>query len=273
MSLARFHRGSVVLLMAVCAGPATAAPRALPRAVDLRPRFAAFGLTAQTQGARGTCSVFAMTGVLEFEYARGGAKGLRLSAEFLNWASHQTNGRDTDGSFFSDALKGLEMRGVCEERLLPYQAKFAADLAPSPAALADAATRRDVSARWIKRWNVKTGLTEHMLKRLKRSLADGHPVAMGMRWPKHEQYTKGGVLVVPKSAADVFDGHSIILVGYADDAAQPGGGTFIFRNHAGPNWRQRGHARLPYAYVQAYGNDALGLRLGAVPGPPTPRTP
>lgn len=233
----------------------------LPRAVDLRPRFAELGLPAKSQAPRGCCSLFAFTGVLEYELAwsRPG-QPVRLSEEFLNWASHQTNGRRTDGSFFSDAMRGLATFGVCEESLMPYAATFDADASPSAQALADAATRKGTRGEWIKQWDVTTGMTEEMLGQIKRSLAEGHPVAIGMRWPKREQYDDTNLLQMPPEG-EVFDGHSIILVGYTDDPTRPDAGTFIFRNHAGPQWREAGCARLPYAYVRLYGNDALGLRV------------
>ena len=237
------------------------AGRELPAEVDLRPRFADFGLTPKNQSPRGTCSVFAMTGLMEFELAVDSGKTVLLSEEFLNWASHQTNGRESDGTFFSDALNSIAAYGVCETKLWPYQKAFDPKASPSDRAKTNALTRRNVTGRWIKRWNVKTGMSDAMLWRIRKSLASGHPVVIGMRWPNQEKYLPGNILAMPPEG-QVFDGHSIILVGYKDDASQPGGGTVIFRNHAGTGWGDKGYARMPYAYVQAYGNDALGMRIG-----------
>jgi len=244
---------------------------AAPAEVDLRPRFAAYGLPPRAQGARDTCSLFALVGVLEFEYAGVEASPVRLSEEFLNWASHQTNGRSQDGSFFSDGLNGLRAYGVCRNSLMPYAPTYNSEAAPSGQARQEALVRRAVTAVWIKRWDAKTGLTEGQLSRIRQTLAEGHPVAAGMRWPKREQYGPGHLMLVPSPDA-VFDGHSVILVGYRDDPSQPGGGSFLFRNSSGPAWRDGGYARLPYAYAAAYVNDALTLRLGALVNRPT-RTP
>ena len=238
---------------------AAQAADALPREVDLRPEFARLGVSPKSQGGRGCCSLFAIIGVLEFEYGLVG-QPVRLSEEYLNWASHQTNGRTSDGSFFSDALNGVEKYGVCREDLWPYAAKYDPDAQPPAAAVADAQSRRIVTTRWIKEWDVKTGMTEEMLSAMRKSLAAGHPVAIGMRWPNQEQYGPDHTLLMPPEGK-VFDGHSIILVGYKDDLAQPGGGVFIWRNHAGEKWGEGGYARMPYAYVAAYGNDALGIRV------------
>ncbi len=135
---------------------------------------------------------------------------------------------------------------------MPYAAKYDAEARPSQEAKTDAAGRKDVSGRWIKRWNVL---------KIRRQLASGHPVAVGMRWPKKVEFDGSHVLAVPPPE-EVFDGHSIVLVGYRDAPEMPGGGVFIFRNSSGSKWREAGHAYLPYAYVAAYGNDALSLRLG-----------
>lgn len=251
---------TAVLLL--CLPGAAALFVAAPAETDLRPRFAALGLTPRSQGPRGTCSLFAMTGVLEFELAQ---PGVRLSPEYLNWASHGTNGRRTDGSFFADALRGIEQFGVCREELMPYAVSYDAAVAAAPAARADASMRRNVQPVWIKQWNPNTGLSASQLAAIRQSLAEGHPVAAGMRWPRQEQYLPGDVLFIPPPE-DVFDGHSVVLVGYRDDPRQPGGGTLLFRNAAGPEWRDAGYARLPYAYALAYVNDALALRVK--PGPP-----
>jgi hypothetical protein len=53
----------------------------------------------------------------------------------------------------------------------------------------------------------------------------------------------------------------VLLVGYRDDSAQPGGGVFIFRNTSGA-------ARdgfMPYIYARAYMNDAAWVDHEARP--------
>jgi len=53
----------------------------------------------------------------------------------------------------------------------------------------------------------------------------------------------------------VFDGHSVLIVGYRDDAQQPGGGLFLVRNSGGDG----SDGALSYAYVQDYMNDAAWI--------------
>ena len=94
---------------------------------------------------------------------------------------------------------------------------------------------------------------------LKRALAKGHPVACGLRWPKS---LKGSAILSDNPPGGVFDGHSIVLTGYADDPSAPGGGIFRFRNSFGAKWGEHGYGTMSYAYVRKYANDALWLTFG-----------
>ncbi|HEV3386675.1 MAG TPA: C1 family peptidase, partial [Gemmata sp.] len=143
--------------------------------------------------------------------------------------------------------------------LMPYQAKPNPNRKPSPEAVREAkalAQRWDVH--WIKRWDVTQRLSDAQIHAIKQAIAAGHPVASGLRWPN-----KGDDLIDVPPADKVFDGHSILLVGYEDDASKPGGGVFVFRNSWGPKWGNNGYGNMSYAYARTYANDALWLQLGA----------
>ena len=76
------------------------------------------------------------------------------------------------------------------------------------------------------------------------------PVCGGFLWPRKPEW-KAGVLEIA-SRENVRDGHSVLLVGYRDDPAQPGGGTFLIQNTSkGPR-----PGAMSYEYVRAYMNDA-----------------
>jgi hypothetical protein len=222
---------------------------------DLRPDFQHWGLTPRRQGARGTCSVFAVTGALEYAIAAHQQRGERLSVEFLNWAAHMAVHRTQDGGFFSEIWKGYEAYGLCPEADLPYQAHFDPDLQPSEAVLQQARTRRipGLALHWIKEWDVHTGLTGEQLERIKATLRAKWPVCGGLRWPKKPVWQQDVLQWCPPEA--VFDGHSVLIVGYRDDAHQPGGGLFLIRNSGGDG----SDGFLSYAYVQDYMNDAAWI--------------
>jgi hypothetical protein len=106
---------------------------------------------------------------------------------------------------------------------------------------------------WLKEWNVHTGLKDSEFSGIRRTLESGWPVCAGMRWPKHEKWS--GEVLQMCAPEEVRDGHSVLLVGYRDDAAQPGGGVFLFRNTS--NGGRDG--ALPFGYARAYINDALWI--------------
>jgi len=259
-SLSRpFATVGLILLLSLAALPSYAGASdgdVLPADLDLRPAFKKWGLGPRLQGGRGTCSVFTVAGALEYALAVKEGRGTQLSVEFLNWASNQVMGEMRDGGFFSDLWRGFTVHGVCPEQDMPYQAAFDPNLAPPEQAKDNARRMHEVDFRphWIKRWNPNTGLTERQLAAIKRTLARNWPVCAGLRWPKQPNPWKDDVLVTPPPEG-VFDGHSVLLVGYRDDPRQPGGGLFVFHNSN--NNARDGY--MTYEYASAYMNDALWI--------------
>jgi hypothetical protein len=245
----------LVILLGLRARADDSPSESLPTSVDLRPVLEEYGIAPCEQGARNTCSVFTMRGALEFAVAKRQGHCPRLSVEFLNWAANKACGDHEDGGFFSDMWKGFSAYGICLDDDLPYQSEFDPALTPPPAALADAKTRLDLGLRlhWIKEWDVNTGLTDAHVASIKHVLSSGWPVAGGFRWPKQPKWS-GKVLQLCGPEA-VRDGHSVLLVGYRDDAAQPGGGVFILRNTSTP----LNDGLMPYAYARDYMNDAVWI--------------
>lgn len=233
----------------------------LPTRVDLRETFERWGLSARRQGARGTCSVFTMAGALEYAFARARNRGARLSVEFLNWAAHTAVDRREDGGFFSEIWSGFEAYGICPESDCPYRSSFDADLRPDPAAIdrGNAARTLGLEFHWIKEWNVDTGLTAAELAEIRSVMANSWPVCGGFRWPKRAVWNDGMLQFCPPE--DVFDGHSVLLVGYRDDPLLAGGGVFTIRNSGGDG----SDGSLSYTYVAAYMNDAawIGAQIEA----------
>ena len=247
----------------------TVAASGLPESVDLRPAFAGWNLTPRLQGGRPTCSAFTVTVALEYAVAKRQGHGTRLSVEFLNWSANQVCGDSADGGFFSDLWKGFAAYGLCAESDMPYQPAFNTNELPSTAALADAQTRLGLGLRlhWIKEWNVNTGLTDEHLKAIRQALAGGWPVCAGLRWPKQARWENGVLQMASPDA--VYDGHSVLLAGFRTDATQPGGGLFIFRNTAGDGR----DGLMPYAYAQAYMNDAAWVGFAARTNQPAASAP
>ncbi len=223
--------------------------------VDLRPVFRELGLATRAQGTRGTCSVFTVTRAIEYALGKQQRRESRLSVEFLNWSSNRTIGERRDGGFFSDLWKGFERYGICDEEQMPYAAEFDPKRQPSSAALGDARQCRDVGLHlyWIKPWNPTRGLNDEQFAAVKGALPQAWPVCGGFLWPKEPQWADGVLQMATRE--NVRDGHSVLLVGFRDDPAQPGGGVFLIQNTSnGPR-----DGAMSYDYVRAYMNDAAWI--------------
>jgi hypothetical protein len=202
--------------------------------------------------------VFTVVGALEYAVASRVGQGTRLSVEFLNWAGHRAAERAADGGFFSELWDGCAAYGICPEEALPYREQYEAGLEPGAAARDAALGVQALGLRlhWIKEWDPETGLADEQLAAVRQTLARGWPVCGGFRWPKQAEWNGDVLQMAPPE--EVFDGHSVLLVGYADDERQPGGGLFLIRNSGGDGR----DGALPYAYVQAYMNDAAWIASG-----------
>lgn len=157
--------------------------------------------------------------------------------------------------------RGFTTYGHTTENNLPYTPTFDPNLKPDPSTIAHAKPSRNaLTIHWIKPWDVNIGLSTPQLHAILHALAQGHPVCLGLRWPKHPAWNNGLLNTPPPQ--DVFDGHSILAVGYQTDPSQPGGGTLAFFNSNLPS--QNG--RMTWQYALSYTNDALFL----TPATPTP---
>lgn len=251
----------IILLLAACASVWQSGTEGWAQGKDLRPLFKEYGITVKNQGSRGTCSVFAVTGLIEFERANVLNDATPLSVEYLNWATNRVEGTAADGSFFHYAIDGMSEYGICADDYMPYATRFSEKNEPSEAAKQEADTRKTGKQIWIKQWDPNTGITPEQLMRIQQLLDKGHPVAIGFRWPSDGKSIspRGELSVVEKEK--VFDGHSVLIVGYQTDAAKPGGGYLIFKNSYGESWGDKGYGYIPYQYAILYANDALALLI------------
>lgn len=230
---------------------------------DLRPLFEKFGIPVYSQGSRGTCTIFVITSLLEFEYARATGTFVRFSPEYLNWAANMFNGDQIDGSNFEQAVGGAKKYGICKEELMPYQPQYTAPV-PSYAARSDGETRKnniEIEDVWIRPLKPQVGMTEEELTDIKRQISAGHPVAVGCRFYYKED--KNGIMVVPSCSPDdpIFGGHSIFLVGFQDNDTNGKTGYFILKNSWGPSFGHNGYGYMPYEYARKYGGDTVVIHL------------
>ncbi|TWT84383.1 hypothetical protein CA13_58610 [Planctomycetes bacterium CA13] len=191
------------------------------------------------------------------EYAIGKQQGTdgRLSIEFLNWASNRAIQDKRDGGFFSDLWKGFEQYGICNEAEMPYKTDFDPKSQPSQAALDNARRLGETGLQlhWIKPWDPNRGLNDEQFADVKETLRKQWPVCGGFLWPRKQEWD--GAVLRMASRDEVFDGHSVLLVGFREDPSQRGGGVFLIKNSS--NGTQNG--ALSYEYVRNYMNDAAWI--------------
>src|SRR5262245_23297227 len=99
--------GLIVSAGAVAAQPQLPPPP-LPLKVDLEPEFHKLGLHVHDQLNRDVCTLFAITGLSNFEYAKktpGATK--QFSEEYLVWAANAATGLTDEPAMFYEAVHGL----------------------------------------------------------------------------------------------------------------------------------------------------------------------
>lgn len=241
----------------------TRPPATLPPlvAVDLRPQIDQIGIPIRNQGSRGTCSVHAIAFVLEYVYNRFENLAYRnLSEEYLNRAANLAAKNESDGDFFHNIDLGYQTYGVVTERDLPYQAAYDPAAGLSAALLAKGQAVPRLTPDWIKKWDHETGASERQLEAVQHALGSGRPVAVGMWWPVEAAFSThlvGGVpLLRDVKKSMLFDGHSVVLVGFLKNSEFPGGGYFTFRNSWGAGWDD-GYGYASFDYIRKHANDLV----------------
>ncbi len=249
------------------------------KALDLRPEIKKMGLSVRNQGARGTCTIFSTTFLIEFFTARkSGEKNLDLSEEYLNAVTNRAINSFNDGSFYSDALIGYGQFGMVSEEEVPYAETF------DPLYLQgnDAATltllEKGKKSRFLmgeveispNANNSYPGLTDAQFNKLLAHLDKGNPVGIG--YGGNNIHGKLFTLDNGKKAFDSANvtgtgayAHSIPLVGYKVDKKVPGGGYVIFRNSGGASWGDEGYGYMTFNYVKNFTYDYLFMSPMRVP--------
>lgn len=239
------------VLLLGCAGQAKdcGASIAVPKTrVDLRGEILRRGIEVRDQGAfRPTCSVFAMTFLLEWACTGTqnvphphGYKWNNLSVEYLNHWTNVATGRTDDGDFFENIDRGFRHYGMVPESALPYDKDKAYDFSrvSIPPSLAEEGKQflKDmppVKGRFIKEWSITNpGLTDAQFNEILDCLRRGIPVAIGRD-------------------------HSMVAVGFEQDKSQPGGGRFILRDSHGKNSGDQGYCMESFESIKKTTFDAF----------------
>lgn len=234
----------------------------LPDSVDFREACG----PVRDQGEEGACTGFALTGMLQGLRAKSGLPFVELSPSFVYFEERKiedATGLDA-GANPEDGLRVLERIGCPPERDDAYVPGNVS--APPSIQAIDHADRQRIATWWpVRRLRGDAAAAVAPIRAL---LAGGTPVNAAVLVHSSFATAPGGSVPIPAGDAEdpVLGGHDIVLVGYRQDSALPGGGGFIFRNSWGTSWGDGGHGVLPYSYVA---DPALtpGLWAAALPAP------
>jgi len=212
-------------------------PRELPTAVDLRPRMKNYKLSVVSQRGRNSCSVQTFTRALEFALAKLTERGTRLSDEYLNWACNNVVGNvgadaKDRGQFFEHLWMALCRNGYCTATQMPWRETFDPAFQPSENARQSASRKRP----WRLHWHDIGGpglADEVVVRQIKSVLAAGWPVLAG-------------------------SSHSVLVVGYINDATNPGGGRFMIADSGTGGFvtqiaADKLHSAITYDRMRDYG--------------------
>jgi hypothetical protein len=212
--------------------------------VDLRPIFVEYSLYLKNQGARPSCSVFAIVSALEYEYARQYGLNEQFSEEFLIWAFRRAYpGKPVnDGYNFGQLIEVLRSTGIARRSVVPDSfASYLKDQNPPAAAIEDAAARRTYH---VVPFDPDDKL---LLTRVVAALNTQTPVILGIKWPPSTVVDRSNLL--KDQPPQNGPAHAVTLVGYTSDGT-PESLVFIYRNSYGPQWGMGGYGLMAGSYLQ-----------------------
>lgn len=219
----------------------------------------------RNQGPRGTCVSFALTALNEYIERRRGI--LRdLSEQHLYYETKLIDGAAAScGTWQAKARLPLASRGQCREIVWPYRNALPCNNhGPLPAG-----ARPDGLANRLATLAVAT----RNVLAYKLHMAKQRPIGLSIpvynSWYQSAATRQTGRITMRIGNEAAIGGHAVLLVGYVDTPASPGGGYFIVRNSWGTaafgsaNPFGAGYGTIPYQYIT---NDAWEAFTAVVPG-------
>jgi hypothetical protein len=220
---------------------------ALNTSVDLRPALRDFGMWIKNQGPQPSCSVYAILGAVEYQYAQKIGKPVRFDPQELLIATEAVTRRRrfadaadpaADAGFtlpeVVDAIRkhGLRVSENYLQETLRRDPEAAAATLPTPRVILHylPEAERPVA-----------------LLNLVHALNAGLPVPIGIRFPSLRA-AKSGYLDTQQASPE--GGHAVTLVGYECPDGRVESLVFLFRNSWGVQWGAGGYGRATAAYLR-----------------------
>lgn len=141
-----------------------------------------------------------------------------------------------DGGSLREALKALNIYGMCPEDMWPYETRLFSNRPPYRAYKFG---RKHKSITYFR--------VPQELSQLKQCLIDGYLFAFGMcvhQTFESESVRETGIIPMPQASDRILGGHAVCAVGFDDQKE-----VFIVRNSWGEQWGDHGYCFLPYEYM------------------------
>ena len=190
------------------------------------------------QGQLGSCTSFAITGAVEFNFLKLGHKDFEPSELFVYYNERLiegSTGQDA-GAYLRDGAKAINTYGVAPEKDWPYDInKFANK--PSNKSYLDA--RKDRAVQYAR--------VQQQIDIMKTCLAQGNPFVIGFTVYDSfmtDAVAANGIVPMPDFTTEsVQGGHAVCVVGYDDSNS-----WWIVRNSWSDQWGDKGYFYMPYQY-------------------------
>lgn len=225
----------------------------------LKPTFEQLSLPMYEQTGP-WCWAYTSNSVIEYECARLTRRSLPLSTGFLAWAAQECDSLGMGGSNFGRASRGVNTFGVVPLSLYGEPPPRSPVPTPPKGVIDQGSNAFGVAFKWLRFWN-REPVSDTQFQAIKEEIAAGHPVAVGMQWPKVTEFIPRTYVLPYPSPSGFVDGHCVVLCGFQDDPSYVGGGYFLFRNSWGKTWAKQGYAYMPYEMLRIYLNDAYSVRV------------
>lgn len=182
------------------------------------------------QGRCGSCWSFAAAGAIESAWSIAGGDLEPLSEQ--QFVDCSTTSRGCNGGNPAQAFRFAQENDLCSARSYPYRAVQASCSSSNCDVLVP---RGAVSGFKVVASRRIAGSAESL-----RSAVAQQPVAVAVAGSAQvfQHYRSG---VIPSDACSMAIDHAVLLVGYG---SQDGNDYWLIRNSWGPNWGERGFARL-----------------------------
>jgi len=223
---------------------------AVPASVDLRP----YCSPIEDQGALGSCTANAVTGLVEYFERRAHGRHIDGSRLFLYKATRELiHSKGDTGAYLRSTIGALALFGIPPEEYWPYTiASF--DEEPTAFCYAFAQGYKAIS---YYRLDAPGIAPSALITRIKANLAAGLPSVFGFTvYSSISQAAKTGRIPYPAKGEKVLGGHAMLVVGYDDKVtitnATTGAvskGGLLIRNSWGTGWGDHGYGTLPYDFV------------------------